>query len=68
MVSKTQRNSDKCDVNSLKIEKKNGQTIANKQSALERKDKKKSWLSSIVHPFTFIVVYEIQSPTRDIRV
>ena len=42
MVSKTQRNSDKCDVNSLKIEKKNGQTIANKQSALERKDKKKS--------------------------
>ena len=41
MVSKTQRNFDKCDVNSLKIEKKNGQTIANKQSAYERKDKKK---------------------------
>ena len=42
MVSKTQRNFDKCDINTLKIEKKNGQTIANKQSALERKDKKKS--------------------------
>ena len=41
MVSKTQRNFDKCDINSLKIEKKNGQTIANKQSAYERKDKKK---------------------------
>ena len=42
MVSKTQRNSDKCDINTFKIEKKNGQTIANKQSALERIDKKKS--------------------------
>ena len=41
MVSKTQRNSDKCDINTFKIEKKNGQTIANKQSALKRKDKKK---------------------------
>ena len=41
MVSKTQRNSDKCDINTFKIEKKNGQTIANKQSAYERKDKKK---------------------------
>ena len=68
MVSKTQRNFDKCDVNSLKIEKNNGQTIANKQSALERKDKKKSWLSSIVHPFTFILVYKIQSPTWDVWV
>ena len=64
MVSKTQRNFDKCDINSLKIEKKNGQTIANKQSALERKDKKKL---TFIYCASFCVYSSIRNSITNLR-